>query len=39
MEKTKNEVINDALHRGMIGGTSGALAMTIQVSSIVFRYT
>ena len=30
--KGRNQVIKDALHRGLIGGTSGAMAMTIQVS-------
>ena len=30
--KPTNQVIRDAVHRGFVGGTSGAMAMTIQVS-------
>ena len=34
--KPTNQVIRDAVHRGFVGGTSGAMAMTIQVSRIFF---
>ena len=29
--ESNREVIRNALHRGFVGGTSGAMAMTIQV--------
>ena len=30
--ESRNKVLREALHRGYVGGTSGAMAMTIQVA-------
>ena len=35
--RPRNEVIRNALHRGFVGGTSGAMAMTIQVRKQVYK--
>ena len=33
----KTQIIKDAVQRGLVGGTSGAMAMTIQVRSLFNR--
>ena len=35
----KDDVWRTALHKGLQGGTSGAMAMTIQVSSLMWMRT
>jgi len=35
----KTQIIKDAVQRGLVGGTSGAMAMTIQVSTLMWMRT
>lgn len=37
--KSRKEIVKEALHRGLVGGTSGAMAMTIQVGTLMWLRT